>query len=180
MTCSFWHDMREMTIPLESRYYSPYLPFFLTPHPITTHWIYDGQETALPASHLSTTVTIVIHQSDTYFSLHSKFMLLRCDINWTICSLVASFGAADVDGAAAAIDGVGAGAGVDWAFDLNALFICTIVGLFMCSISFLMQNPLPDGTMTRMRWNEQMFSVGLERSRYSPVTVSNINLGWKL
>lgn len=123
-----------------------------------------------------------INIKSTHFSLHSKFMLLCCDIIWTIRNLVASStvdDGVDVAAGADAIDGAGA-TGADWAFVLNAPFIWAIVGLFMCSISFLMQKPLPDGTMTSMRWNEQMFSDGLERSRYSPVTVSSINLGWKI
>lgn len=118
----------------------------------------------------------IIKKRNTYFLLHSRFMLLCCDIALIICSLVASSGPAVAVGAATAATGTFAAAIVTGG--LKALRTWWTVTFVMCSISFFMQKPVPDGTMTSAFWKERIPSVPrFDFSRNTPVTVSMINWG---
>lgn len=124
----------------------------------------------------------------TYFRLHSKFIWLCCAIASIIWSLVASSGGKLVFRALVGVGTTGGctgpvvtGAG---AIGLNAVFTWAIVSWVTCNISFLIQNPLPTGTITNDRWNARrsfrMVAVPDGFSRKIPVTVSTIIAGcWK-
>lgn len=114
------------------------------------------------------------HQNrNSYFLLHSRFMLLCCDIALIICSLVESSGttvevvAAGTVVAAAVVTGC-----------LKAVRIWWMVTFVMWSISFFMQKPVPDGTMTSAFWKERSPSEPrFAFSRNTPDTVSIMSWG---
>lgn len=130
-------------------------------------------------------IEIIMWCYQTYFLLHSAFMLLCCDIAWIICILVFSSMAGGAAAANAAVvvvaTDIAAGepiSAVTTDGGLNELRIWWMVTLFMCNISFFTQNPLPDGTMTIDFWKDRMPSVPVfDFSRKTPVTVSIINCG---
>lgn len=125
-------------------------------------------------------------QSKTYFRLHSMFIWLNCDIASIIWSLVVSFNGWLVFKALVGVGTTGAWIGPvvggTGAIGLNAVLTWAVVNWLTCKISFLMQNPLPIGTMTIERWNERKSlrtDVDLDCfSRKIPVTVSIIIAGY--
>lgn len=122
--------------------------------------------------------------SSRHFRLHSRFMLLWAAIAWTICSLVLSSTTGGTTGATG-IGTVATGAAVAGAWkpleagSLKALSSCIRVALLMWIISFRMQNPLPDGTITSERWNDRYGSLmtATLRSLKTPVTVRRMSWG---
>lgn len=136
-----------------------------------------------------------------YILLHSKFIWLQLAIASTICSLVASSGALTVwVGSADATTGMGC-AGTTGVLvaagsnGLNAVRTWAAVNVLICSMSFIMQNPLFCGTMTSVRWNERSgrsldcvfgrndeddaLDAAVAFSRNIPVMVIIIIAGWK-